>query len=157
MKQPSVFPLIWLIGLIRIKQVLSISCYSCVSINGSYRECEDPMSASVPVYRSCKQNVKDHDGLFYAHFCTKIKGTNQKDGSTLVLRLCSMERLADVATHCGQFNLDEQLYTGCIATCTRDWCNTGRKLSGPMFILCLSILCIVYRMFFLPVSTAIGF
>uniref|UniRef100_A0A183ATK3 Protein sleepless n=1 Tax=Echinostoma caproni TaxID=27848 RepID=A0A183ATK3_9TREM len=113
----------------------AIACYSCVSINGSDPKCEDPMSASVPLDRPCRQSVAGHEGLFYAYYCSKIKGVRQSDGRSLLIRHCSMDKLADIPTHCGQFSLDEELYSGCIATCTRDWCNTSPMLDH-LFLLC---------------------
>ncbi|KAG5450163.1 hypothetical protein CSKR_110112 [Clonorchis sinensis] len=153
--QRNLFIVPFIVVILSFDPVQSIACYSCVSINGSHRECEDPMSANVPIYRPCRQSVRDHEGLFYARFCSKIKGTNQRDGSTLVLRLCSMERLADVPTHCGQFSLDDQLYTGCVATCTRDWCNVSvpsTKVDTLELLCFLFILFLFHRTFSLSCS-----
>ncbi|CAL8097802.1 unnamed protein product [Calicophoron daubneyi] len=103
----------------------AIACYTCKSINGSDPDCEDPMSANVTIRSPCKQTIPEHYGLFYALYCSKIKGVRQIDGSSLVIRHCTMDKLADIPTHCGLFTLDDDLYSGCIATCTRDWCNNS--------------------------------
>ncbi|VEL25406.1 unnamed protein product [Protopolystoma xenopodis] len=109
----------------------AISCYSCNSVNGSNQPCEDPMDGSVGVEKPCMQGISDHKGLFFARFCLKIKGRRQSDGQLLVMRRCSMEKLADIMTHCGEFKLNEDLYSGCIATCNKDWCNAAPPTSSP--------------------------
>lgn len=96
-----------------------------MSTNGSNPACEDPIDASVSIQRPCQQTMSGHNGLFYAYYCTKIKGIRQRDGATLLIRHCSMDKLADIPTHCGQFQLDADLFHGCIATCSRDWCNSS--------------------------------
>ncbi|TPP60318.1 Splicing factor 4 [Fasciola gigantica] len=123
----------------------AIACYSCVSINGSDPKCEDPMSAVVPLNRPCRQSVAGHEGLFYAYYCSKIKGIRRRDGRSLLIRHCSMDRLADIPTHCGQFSLDEELYSGCIATCTRDWCNAASWSGNANTV--FTILTVIFHMF----------
>ncbi|KAH8871150.1 splicing factor 4 [Schistosoma japonicum] len=115
----------------------AIACYSCVSMNRSNPACEDPISAEVTIQRPCRQTIPGHKGLFYAHYCSKIKGIRQKDGSSLLIRRCSMDKLADIPTHCGQFQLDDDLYHGCIATCSKDWCNNQYRSSAPDWTLYL--------------------
>ncbi|CAH8298105.1 unnamed protein product [Schistosoma turkestanicum] len=121
----------WIISylLLKVNIATAIACYSCVSMNRSNPACEDPVSAYVTIQRPCRQTIPGHEGLFYAHYCTKIKGIRQKDGSSLLIRRCSMDKLTDIPTHCGQFQLDDDLYHGCIATCSKDWCNTDYKYS----------------------------
>ncbi|CAH8856965.1 unnamed protein product [Trichobilharzia szidati] len=123
----------------------AIACYSCVSVNGSNPACEDPVSANVQVQIPCRQIIPGHDGLFYAHHCSKIKGIRQKDGFSLLIRKCSMDKLSDIPTHCGQFQLDDDLYHGCIATCSKDWCNTDNKCSIFNWMLTLSLLVLLYN------------
>lgn len=122
----------------------AIACYSCVSMNKSNPPCEDPVSAHITIQRPCRQTIPGHEGLFYAHYCSKIKGIRQKDGSSLLIRRCSMDKLTDIPTHCGQFQLDDDLYHGCIATCSKDWCNTGDRSSVSVRMLTFCLLTLSY-------------
>ncbi|CAH8553768.1 unnamed protein product [Heterobilharzia americana] len=126
--------------LYKVNIATAIACYSCVSVNKSNPACEDPVSAHVQIQRPCRQTIPGHDGFFYAHYCSKIKGIRQKDGFSLLIRRCSMDKLSDIPTHCGQFQLDEDLYHGCIATCSKDWCNVNNKSSVSDWTLILSVL-----------------
>ncbi|KAK4470455.1 hypothetical protein MN116_006007 [Schistosoma mekongi] len=122
----------------------AVACYYCVSTNRSNLACEDPISAEVTIQRPCRLTKLGHKGLFYADHCTKIKGIRQKDGSSLLIRGCSMGKLADISTHCGQFQLDEYLYHGCVSTCSKDWCNNEYKSAAPDWTLTLYVLTLLY-------------
>ncbi|VDN15788.1 unnamed protein product [Dibothriocephalus latus] len=104
-----------------------LACYVCTSVNGSYPDCEDPVKGSIPFEAPCRQGRPGYEGLSYARYCVKIKGERVSDGQTIYIRRCSMDKLADVPTHCGQFRLSDDLYQGCIATCTQNWCNVGSR------------------------------
>ncbi len=117
-----------------------LACYVCVSVNGSNPECEDPMHGSVRVEAPCRQGRTGHQGLSYARYCVKIKGRRVTDGQEVYIRRCSMQKLGGIHTHCGQFRLSEELYRGCIATCTQNWCNHAvRRVGGGGGLLLLAM------------------
>ncbi|VDD83215.1 unnamed protein product [Mesocestoides corti] len=91
---------------------MGLACYSCVSVSGSNRECEDPMHGSVHVEAPCRQGQPGHEGLGYARYCVKIKGRRVADGQQIYIRRCSMQKLGGINTHCGQFRLSDELYRG---------------------------------------------
>nr|CDS22790.1 splicing factor 4 [Echinococcus granulosus] len=108
-----------------------LACYVCVSINGSNPSCEDPMDGSVPVEAPCRQGRSGHEGLSYARYCVKIKGQRVSDGRQICIRRCSMQKLGGIHTHCGQFLLSDELYHGCISTCTQNWYVVLPKVLPP--------------------------
>uniref|UniRef100_A0A5K3FJ05 Protein sleepless n=1 Tax=Mesocestoides corti TaxID=53468 RepID=A0A5K3FJ05_MESCO len=116
------------------RMTLGLACYSCVSVSGSNRECEDPMHGSVHVEAPCRQGQPGHEGLGYARYCVKIKGRRVADGQQIYIRRCSMQKLGGINTHCGQFRLSDELYRGCIATCTQNWCNAVQPAPKPTFL-----------------------
>ncbi|VUZ46981.1 unnamed protein product [Hymenolepis diminuta] len=109
--------------------VSGLACYVCVSVNGSNPECEDPMRGSVPIESPCRQGKSGYEGLAYANYCAKIKGQRVSDGVQIYIRRCSTQKLGGISTHCGQFRLSNELYHGCIATCTQNWCNSFLNIS----------------------------
>lgn len=114
-----------------------LACYVCVSVNASNPGCEDPMHGLVPIEAPCRQGKSGHEGLTYARYCTKIKGLRVRDGVQVYIRRCSTQKLGGIPTHCGQFRLSDELYHGCIATCTQNWCNFFPKFSYSFLIVVL--------------------
>ena len=84
------------------------------------------MHGGVPTETPCRQGRSGYAGLSYARYCVKIKGQRVRDGERVYIRRCSMQRLGGIPTHCGQFRLSDELYHGCIATCTQNWCNLAK-------------------------------
>ena len=92
------------------------------------------MHGSVPIEAPCRQGKTGHEGLSYARYCVKIKGHRVKDSERVYIRGCSMQKLGGIPTHCGQFRLSDELYHGCIATCTQNWCNRAEYLATSSFL-----------------------
>uniref|UniRef100_A0A2C9LHG4 Protein sleepless n=1 Tax=Biomphalaria glabrata TaxID=6526 RepID=A0A2C9LHG4_BIOGL len=109
------------------KPTTGVGCYKCHSMNGSDAHCGDPFHPAFNMDRyhtKCEQGQNNRIGLFPARYCTKIKGTNLKTNEEMIIRSCSLYAFENT---CGMFQFDNVHYTGCLMSCTRDACNSGRS------------------------------
>ena len=99
----------------------SISCYECSSRNHSNSLCHDPVHpAGVELKERCKVPRKNHVGYFPAGYCIKMKGKSRRTQEEIVVRSCALESMDN---SCGIFKYEDELFEGCILTCTYDGCN----------------------------------
>ncbi|CAF3403315.1 unnamed protein product [Rotaria sp. Silwood1] len=111
-----------------IDTVFSISCYKCLSINGSNPSCEDTFQGDVTgkssfLYAPCLTNLRGRKGLFPA--------THSSIPVQYMYRTCARDEADDNeitrASHCGLLKLDwidkSQRLRGCLHICDKDACN----------------------------------
>ena len=99
----------------------NIACYDCNSRNYSDSACHDPVHpAGIKLKEHCKVPKKNHVGLFPALYCIKLIGKSRKTSEEIVVRTCALESMDN---SCGVFKYEDELFEGCILTCTYDGCN----------------------------------
>nr|XP_023023424.1 uncharacterized protein LOC111511628 [Leptinotarsa decemlineata] len=140
-------------------QVLSIDCFKCISINKSYRPCEDPFHNNYTaeiLHSPCMGGRKGRDGVFPATSCIKITGVFDETEDEIVLRGCALDSgglTADTElvrmSHCGGFYYDNKYVRGCVQSCNdADACNISLTLkTNTIFDMYLYIF-YVFVMFF---------
>ncbi|KAI3388947.1 hypothetical protein SNEBB_007422 [Seison nebaliae] len=140
-----------LLSIIIKKDVYSIGCYRCTSINHSNVACEDVYEPSInsPMYHpTCQTGRRNRAGLFPATHCIKIKAFDADDWnssrSTFIFRGCELDN-GDITldtelirvSHCGKLVLYQKNYNGCIQSCNTDGCNKSNEINKPNFVLFL--------------------
>lgn len=123
---------------------IGLNCFTCVSINGTDKDCDDPVQPAwmnptkdcktpVPVdfnkteYENLNETIKTQYEYFAqrtwkkerANFCLKVVGTSDTKES-VVIRTCIME---DMNSQCGSFKFRERQIRGCMLTCDKHLCN----------------------------------
>jgi len=127
----------------RFEQI-GLNCFTCVSINGTDKDCDDPVQEAwmnptqdckAPVavdfnqteYEHLNETIKDQYEYFAertwkkerANFCLKVVGTSESKES-IVIRTCIME---DMNSQCGSFTFRGRKIRGCMLTCNDHLCN----------------------------------
>ncbi|CAF1047570.1 unnamed protein product [Rotaria sordida] len=139
--------------------VLSISCYKCLSINGSNPSCEDPFQGDVTgklslLYTPCLTNLRGRNGLFPATHCIKLVARSRAPiPIQYMYRTCGRDEADDNgitrSSHCGFLKLDwidkNQRFRGCLNICDKDACNQASYSIYSIWkiIYCFSILFII--------------
>jgi len=123
---------------------LGLNCFTCVSINGTDKDCDDPVQEAwmnptqdckAPVavdfnqteYEHINETIRDQYEYFAdrtwkkerANFCLKVVGTSESKES-IVIRTCIME---DMNSQCGSFTFRGRKIRGCMLTCNDHLCN----------------------------------
>lgn len=121
-----------------------LSCFTCVSINGTDEDCDDPVQPAwmnptqdcktpVPVdynhteYEKLNETIKSDYEYFAervwkkerAKFCLKVVGTSESRES-IIIRTCITE---DMNSQCGSFKFRGRKIRGCMLTCSDALCN----------------------------------
>ncbi|CAF0823337.1 unnamed protein product [Rotaria sp. Silwood1] len=118
----------------RYPYVFSISCYKCLSINGSNPSCEDTFQGDVTgkssfLYAPCLTNLRGRKGLFPATHCIKLVARSRASIPVQYMyRTCARDEADDNeitrASHCGLLKLDwidkSQRLRGCLHICDKD-------------------------------------
>lgn len=129
-----------------------LNCFTCVSINGTDKDCDDPVQEAwmnptqdckAPVavdfnqteYEHLNETIKEQYEYFAertwkkerANFCLKVVGTSESKES-IVIRTCIME---DMNSQCGSFTFRGRKIRGCMLTCNDHLCNGAASNGFP--------------------------
>ncbi|CAF3259242.1 unnamed protein product [Rotaria socialis] len=143
-----------------LKIVSSISCYKCLSINGSNPSCEDSFQGDVAnepsfLQAPCLTHLRGRAGLFPATHCIKLVAYSKAPKPTQYMyRTCGRDEANDNgiahSSHCGFVKLHwlqkNQHFRGCLHTCDSDACNRTSYSSYSFLNIfyCFSIFILVF-------------
>ncbi|XP_049961677.1 uncharacterized protein LOC126481766 [Schistocerca serialis cubense] len=145
--------------LVTLCPAAAIDCFKCVSVNGSYRPCDDPFhnnySDSI-LEAPCMGGRKGRNGVFPATACIKLVGVFD-NGTRITVRTCALDSgtlTTDTEiirmSHCGGFYFDGGYVRGCLQSCDdADACNVApvAMTSLPIVLMVSSILTFIITTF----------